>query len=306
LNIQKNNLTELQLRIGLLFQPISANNRWKLGNKIPILKVLGGYSSLKFDVTVDDDALSFNSFLSAEDNEGTHSGADSPYDMMLQLIDEFDATGIAEIFRLLLERRAAIPLFVPKSKEHYLSLLKHVTLPRIANISLGKDKSLHRVAVISCGQRDKSQTCDILKSVFNIDSLHALDLSKSNITSENMLAEIGCGCIVTADKSGTQVIKNVLVVHVIGDFRPLWSFLRRFADCFMIEDSTVPSESFFSSFMTEEKKREIDSKDSSNGVVTNKSTSCIWKPSFERSSSKRNEEVNGFTHFFIEDQLSDA
>jgi hypothetical protein len=121
-----------------------------------------------------------------------------------------------------------------------------------------------------------------------------------------MLAEIGCGCIVTADKSGTQTIQNVLVVHVIGDFRPLWSFLRRFADCFMIEDSTVPSESFFSSFMTEEKKREIDSKDASNGVATNKSTSCIWKPSFERSSSKRNEEVNGFNHFFIEDQLSDV
>jgi GTPase SAR1 family protein len=116
-----------------------------------------------------------------------------------------------------------------------------------------------------------------------------------------MLAEIGCGCIVTEG----SVIQNVLVAHVIGDFRPLWSFLRRFADCFMIEDSTVEAESFFSSFMTEEKKREMDLEDASLGVATNKSMNCIWKPSLERSSSKRNE-VNGFTHFYMQDELSDA
>jgi ankyrin repeat protein len=97
-----------------------------------------------------------------------------------------------------------------------------------------------------------------------------------------MLAEIGCGCIVT---EGSE-IENVLVAHVIGDFRPLWSFLRHFADCFMIEDSTVEAESFFSSFMTEEKKREMDSEDDSLRVATNKS---IWKPSHGRQSIKQNE-----------------
>ncbi len=269
--IQKNNFIEPQLRIWRSFQ--------LNGNQIPILKELRGYSSLQFDVTVEGDA--------------------SLYDTFLQLISEFDATGIAEIFRLLLERRAAIPLLVPESKKHYLKLLSHVFLPRIANISLGDDKSLQRVAVISCRQMDQSQTCDILKSVFNIDSLHAIDLSNSNITSETMLAEIGCGCIVTEG----SVIQNVLVAHVIGDFRPLWSFLRRFADCFMIEDSTVEAESFFSSFMTEEKKKEMDSEDASLGVATNKSMNCIWKPSLGRPNSKQNE-VNGFSHLYIEDQLS--
>jgi hypothetical protein len=114
----------------------------------------------------EDDALSLGSFLSLENDEGTHSGVD------LQLNSEYDTSGIAEIFRLLLERRAAIPLLVPESKKHYLNLLRHVTLPRIDNISLG-EKSLQRVAVIFCRQRDKSRTGDILKSVFNIDSLHA-------------------------------------------------------------------------------------------------------------------------------------
>jgi hypothetical protein len=288
--IQKNNLIELQLRIGRSVQLNIVNNRWELRNQIPIFDVTG------------DDALLFDSFLSAEDNQGTHSGANGVYDALLQVISEFDVTGIAEIFRLLLERRAAIPLFVPESKKHSLSLLRHITLPRVNNISLGDDKSLLRVAVISCRQMDQSQTCDILKSVFHIDSLHSLDLSKRTITSETMLAEIGCGCIVM-EGSGTQIIQNVLVAHVIGDFRPLWSFLRRFADCFMIEDSTVESESFFSSFMTEEKKREIDSEDASIGVATNKSTSCIWKPSHGRPIIKQRV-INGFTYFYIEDQLS--
>ncbi|XP_046635713.1 interferon-induced very large GTPase 1-like [Daphnia pulicaria] len=251
---------------------------------------------------------SFNSLLTAEDNESTtNSKVTSHYDTLLQLIDEFDATGAAEIFRLLLERRAAIPLFVPKSKKHYLSLLSHITLPRIDNIRLSEDKSLSRVAVISCRQRKQSQTCDILKSIFNIDSFHFLDLATSNISSESMLAEIGCGCIVSDDpKTKTKKIQNVLVVHVMGDFRPLWSFLRRFADIFLIEDSTIESESFFKAFMTEEKKLELDSQDASLGVEMHKSISCLWKPSDGTARKKEIKTVNGFLHFYIQDQLSDT
>ena len=47
----------------------------------------------------------------------------------------------------------------------------------------------------------------------------------------------------------------------------------------MIEDSTVDSENFFSSFMTEEKKRATDLEDQNLGVETKKSFSCVWKPS---------------------------
>ena len=188
-------------------------------------------------------------FGTGVNNTTTNSRVESVYDTLMQVIDQFDATGIVEIYRLLLERRSAVPLFLPQSKLHFLGLLRHVTLPRIDNISLGDDKSLMRVAVISCRQRNKSQTCDFLKNIFNINSIYSLDLANGNISSENMLAEIGCGCIET-EESGSQIIQNVLVVHVMGDFRPLWPFLRRFVDCFLIEDSSKESESFFSSFMT--------------------------------------------------------
>ena len=187
-------------------------------------------------------------------NTSPNSRVESVYDTLMQVIDQFDATGIVEIYRLLLERRSAVPLFLPKSKLHFLGLLRHVTLPRINNISMGDDKSLMRVAVISCRQTNKSQTCDFLKNIFNINSIYSLDLANGNISSETMLAEIGCGCIVM-EESSSQIIQNVLLVHVMGDFRPLWPFLRRFVDCFLIEDSSKESESFFSSFMTKNKKK---------------------------------------------------
>jgi hypothetical protein len=243
-----------------------------------------------------------NSSLTTKDNNENKQNY-SVYDALLRLIDEFDATGIAEIYRLLLERRTAIPLFVPQSKKHFLSLLGHISLPGIDNTSLGEEKSLFRIAVISCRQRNQSQTCDILKSVFNIDSLHSHDFTTRNISSENMLAEIGCGCILTDEGCGSQTVQNVLVVHIIGDFRPLWSFLRRFADCYLIEDSTVDSEKFFSSFMTEEKKLATDLEDQNLGVETKKSFGCLWKPSYGETSIEA-KEINGFTHLQIQDQLS--
>jgi hypothetical protein len=85
-------------------------------------------------------------------NTSTNSRVESVYDTLMQVIDQFDATGIVEIYRLSLERRSAVPLFLPKSKFHFLGLLRHVILPRINNISMGDDKSLMRVAVISCRQ----------------------------------------------------------------------------------------------------------------------------------------------------------
>jgi hypothetical protein len=57
-------------------------------------------------------------------NTITYSRVESVYDTLMQLIDQFDATGIVEIYRLLLERRSAVPLFLPAHfKLHFLELL---------------------------------------------------------------------------------------------------------------------------------------------------------------------------------------
>ena len=91
---------------------------------------------------------------SVQDSSSAVQRGKSLYDTLLQLIDEFDAAGAAEIFRLLLERRSAIPLFVPESKKHHLQLLKHITLPD--GTRLGEDKSMVRIAVFSCRKQNES------------------------------------------------------------------------------------------------------------------------------------------------------
>jgi hypothetical protein len=88
----------------------------------------------------------------------------SLYDTLLQLIDEYDATGVAEICRLLLERRTAIPMFVPDSRKHHLNLFRHIIIPGV-NTRLGEDQSLFRVAIVSCCQENVSQTTEIMSSL---------------------------------------------------------------------------------------------------------------------------------------------
>ena len=88
----------------------------------------------------------------------------SLYDTLLDLSDEFDAAGKGEIFRLLLERRSAIPLFLPHANGSNLMLFKNITssLSNTTTISLGDDKTLGRVAVISWRNANESQSPELL------------------------------------------------------------------------------------------------------------------------------------------------
>jgi hypothetical protein len=106
---------------------------------------------LHFALNLNDTELNneniFDSMLEEEDfampNQISEmDSCQSMYDNLLQLIDEFDATGAVEIFRLLLERRTAIPLFIPDSNKHHLNLLRHVSLPGVDHVRLGEDKTL--------------------------------------------------------------------------------------------------------------------------------------------------------------------
>jgi hypothetical protein len=65
---------------------------------------------------------SSSSLLTPGTKESSRTKKRSLYDTLLKLLDKFDAAGVAEIFRLLLERRTAIPLFVPDSKTQFLNL----------------------------------------------------------------------------------------------------------------------------------------------------------------------------------------
>jgi hypothetical protein len=238
--------------------------------------------------------------LSCDQLSVESSSKKSLYDTLLKLIDEFDAAGAAEIFRLLLERRTAIPLFVPDSRKHHLEVLRHITLPWIENIRLGEDLSLMRVAVISCRPKNESQTCNIMKNLFNIESIYRHDLSTSTVSSNSVLAEIGCGCMLMEGSSSE--VHHVLVTHIIGDFKPLWPFIQEFADFLIVEASTEDHGNSSPSIRAVQDIQETYAK---NFYLKLDAFTCIWKPSLRETTRPQIKEVNGFHRLFIDGQLSD-
>ena len=234
-------------------------------------------------------------------NEGTHNV--SLYDTLLLLIDEFDITGVVEIFRLLLERRSAIPLFIPASKKQHLDILKYISLDNFSDVSMGEDKSLLRVAVVSCREKSQSQSSELLKGLFHIDSVHYHDFKKRCITSESITAEIANGCLIVQEK-----VHHLMVVHVIGDFRPLWTFIMKFADYLLFEDATDEKESFGPVFL--DKNPQIKS-DMARTASSRKDQEipfvCVWKPSTVAPDCiYHQEDVSGFNYYFLEGQFGSA
>ena len=168
----------------------------------------------------------------------------SLYDTLLDLLEEFDASGRAEIFRLMFERRSAIPLFLPNG-EHHLPMLKllNKTHGSDKTICIGEDVGLLRLTVISCREKEDSKTAELLKEVFHLDSLHREDFSMNCFTLESTTAEIGLGCVLPRGEKKEPV--HLLVLNVVGDFNPLWNFVKKFSDYLIIEDATNEDDSFY-------------------------------------------------------------
>ena len=95
-----------------------------------------------------------------------------------------------------------------------------------------------------------------MKNLFHIDSIHCHDFSTDTVSSKPFFAEPGFGCVLM-EKSGPERVKNILVNHVIGDFKPLWSFFQHFADYLLIEDSAVEKESFRVSWLTADNQTSV-------------------------------------------------
>ena len=87
----------------------------------------------------------------------------SLYGTLLDLSDEFNAAGKGENFRLLLERRS-VTLFLSHANGSNLMLFKNMTssLSNMTTISLGEDKTLGRVAVISWRNANECKSPELL------------------------------------------------------------------------------------------------------------------------------------------------
>jgi hypothetical protein len=176
-------------------------------------------------------------------------------DVLVYLTNNSKLTSKIELFRLLFDRRYAVPIITPNVNKKYkqpfqyhVDVLKFIPLSSIDNkISyLIDNKKLYRIAILSRQSIEQSETSHLISAVFGSHSTHELQRSE-NV--QLTMGEIAEGYI-----DGENDKKwPFLLLHIVGDYKKLQSFISEFANLIIIEhDSRVKqiSQSFVRSGFT--------------------------------------------------------
>jgi hypothetical protein len=187
--------------------------------------------------------------------DSTRSSFKTIYDILIHLLNHSDLLGQIELFRLLMERRVALPLLTPTN--YTLCLYKYHINPltfmatKISGqreLNLSVDTSLYRIAIISMRPVKEQESIQWMQYVFSCQSLSSS--SVECIPLDRCIAEIGIG-FVPFQADGSEIsncnLKNeeVLVLNVIGDYSSIWPFITDFADLLMVEELPLENSSFY-------------------------------------------------------------
>ncbi|KDO24993.1 hypothetical protein SPRG_09723 [Saprolegnia parasitica CBS 223.65] len=159
-------------------------------------------------------------------------------DALLGLTSPLTPTARAEVFRLMLDRRLLVPYLVPsdtglfRSEATPLGLIE--TFIGTQRASLMRDTSVTRVAVVSERPTKNSVTKDWIKGTFHVDSMHCLDRNHGNHVTSATVVELGWGFV----KRNAE-FTPVMVLHVVGNYKPLLPFITAFADAAIVDAGTV-------------------------------------------------------------------
>ncbi|KAL3674846.1 hypothetical protein V7S43_000771 [Phytophthora oleae] len=171
--------------------------------------------------------------------------AEGVFDAAIHLLLSLDTSARSEVLRLLLERRFLVPFIIPTStaKDNAPFHCDITSLGLITTAvghdgedtvraNLATDTSYMRVAVLSDRTKEEGTSKDWIESVFNVQSLHTLDCKNNvEITKTETAAEIGWGFLERGDRDYVPVI----LLHVVGDYRPLAHFIELFADAVVLD-----------------------------------------------------------------------
>ncbi|GMF62972.1 unnamed protein product [Phytophthora fragariaefolia] len=171
------------------------------------------------------------------------SRGESVFDAAVHLLLPLDESARSEMLRLLLERRFLVPFIIPTSSEKPfhcdLASLGLITTAidhdgeDIVRANLATDTSHMRVVILSNRTKEESTTKDWVEAVFHVRSFHTLDCkSKVELTKTETAAEIGWGFLERGDRDYVPVV----LVHVVGDYRPLGGFIQMFADAVVLDE----------------------------------------------------------------------
>lgn len=180
-------------------------------------------------------------------NTPSSSAGNLAYDALIQLLDTSDVLSQVELFRLLFERRSPVPIIT--ASRSYPPFFYYVKPLTFANVklstenycNLGSNTTLFRVAIISIRNLNQSENVEFLKQVFACNSLAPSSISSLTCLSEkSCIAEIGVGFCPKIederdDNQSAARYNEVLVLHVIGDYTSIFSYIHEFADLIIVE-----------------------------------------------------------------------
>jgi hypothetical protein len=175
------------------------------------------------------------------------------YDALIELLDASDVLSQVELFRLLFERRSPVPILTPtRSNPPFFYHVKPLTFANVKlstenDCNLASNTTLFRIAIISIRNVSQSETVEFLKQVFACNSLAPSSIGSLNCLPKNScIAEIGVGFCpkVEDEKENNQSASRyneVLVLHVIGDYASIFSYIVDFADLIIVETQSDSS-----------------------------------------------------------------
>ncbi|UJR24134.1 hypothetical protein I4U23_027100 [Adineta vaga] len=178
----------------------------------------------------------------------------SVYDILIHLLCHSDLLSQIELFRLLVERRIALPLLTPNNYKvclykYHINPLTFIStkLSGQRELNLSVDTSLYRIAIISMRSIKEQESIQWMQHVFSCPSLSSTDVEC--IPSDRCIAEIGIGFVpdqTTESEVGSYRLKHteVLVLNVIGDYSSIWPYISDFADLLLVEELPSKKESF--------------------------------------------------------------
>ncbi|CAM2726638.1 unnamed protein product [Rotaria socialis] len=158
-------------------------------------------------------------------------------DVLVYLTNKSKLTSKIELFRLLLDRRYAVPIITKNVDQKYkqpfqyhVDALKFIPLPSIDNklSYLDDNKKLFRIGIVSEQSIEESETSHLISATFGSHSTHELQRSQNP---QLTMAEIAEGYI--DDENDRKW--SFLVLHVIGDYEKLSSFISKFVNLLIIE-----------------------------------------------------------------------
>lgn len=198
-------------------------------------------------------ATSVTSISPASVIQPSSSQYQTVYDILIHILHYSDLLSQIELFRLLVEHRIAIPILIPSLDSNappYTYLMNalsfvNIKLSRQREYNFANDCSLLRIAILSRRSLRDSESSEWIKQVFSCCSLMSSPSAEiQSIHTNQCIAEIGLGFIHCLPNMGSEYYDEVLLLHVMGNYSSISSYIDQFADVLMIEENPSSSTDF--------------------------------------------------------------